>query len=106
MDNFGTWAILSVPIFFAFTSRLKGQPQNIALWVYFWGFGIAWAGFILHSYHLYLFMQTADIGPHGVELQSQHLHMLWYSVILDIIFMALPPFWYLRDKRKMQTQTA
>lgn len=104
--DLGTWAVLSVPVFFALTNRLKGQPQNIALWAYFWGLGIVWVGFILHSYHLYLSMQGADLDPRGVELQSQHLHLLWLSVVLDVIFMALPPFWYWRDKRKMQTQSA
>jgi hypothetical protein len=104
--DLGTWAVLSVPVFFALTSRLKGQPQNVALWVYFWGIGIIWAGHILHSYHLYLSMQAAALDSRGVELQSQLLHVLWYSVVLDIIFMALPPLWNLYDKRKMRTQAA
>ncbi len=106
MDNIGTWAVLSLLIFFALTSRLKGQSQNIPLWVYFWTLGTVWSGFMLHSYHFYLSTQVADIGPHGVELQSQHLHLLWLSVLLDSIFMALPPIWYLRDKRKIRVQTA
>ena len=106
MDNWGLWIGVSAPIYFAFTNRLKGQSQNIALWIYFWSIGALWSVTIWHSYHLYLSYQRMDMGPRGAELASQHLHLLWLSAGLVPLFMALPPIWYLRDKRKLRILNA
>ena len=34
MDNLGSWTTLSLPPFIVIISSLKGQFQNISLWVY------------------------------------------------------------------------
>ena len=105
MENWGLWVIGTMPFYFAFTNRLKGQSQNIALWIYFWSLGAFWSAYLWHSYHLYLSYQQMDLDSLGVELANQHLHMLFLSVGILACFIALPPIWYLRDKRKSRVLT-
>jgi len=106
MDNWGLWAVLSLPLFFAMTNRLRGLSKDIAVWAYLWAIGGLWGVSIWRNYHRYVAFQRMDLGPRGPELLSQNLHVLWASVILMAFLMALPVFWYVRDRRKLRLQSA
>ena len=100
MVNLGTWVVLSLPPYFALTSRLKGRSQNIAVWVYLWGIGGLWAVQLWQLYQAHLAVQHMDLEPYAVRHQSETVHVLWISAVAMAFIMALPPFWYLRDKHK------
>ena len=100
MDNLGTWATLSVPIFVAVMLGLKGQAKNIAVWVYLWSLCALWGVQLWHGYQLETALQQQGLGVRGQELQNQYDHVQWLSICGMIFIMALPPFCYFRDRRK------
>jgi len=102
MDNLGTWAILSVPLFIATTSRLKGRSQIISLWVYLWSLGAIWSLIFWQGYHLYSLAQRMNSG--NPETPPQYILTHRIGVGLMFFLMALPPAWYLRDRRKIHAQ--
>jgi hypothetical protein len=104
MDNLGTWALWSLPLYFAFTSYLKGRSQIISLWVYLWSLGALWSLIFWHGYHLYLSAQRMNLG--NPETLPQYILTHWIEVGLMSFLMALPPVLYLRDRRKLYAQSA
>lgn len=103
--DLGNWVGWSLPFFAVLISRLKGQPQNVALWVYLWGLDgvllfLKWQG-----YHLYLAGQKLELGFTRPNSLSEYLLKEWFDEVMIFAFMALPPLWYLYDKRKMLTRS-
>ncbi len=96
----------SLPIFAVVISRLKGSPQNTALWVYLWCLSGVYLFIEWQGYHLYLAGQQIELGFIKPNALCEYLLTRWGGNVLMAFVMALPPFWYWRDRRKMHTQTA
>ena len=101
MGNLGTWIIWSLPFYIVLTSRLKGQKQNLALWVYLWTLSAFWGYFLWHGYQLETLIKQQGLDARGTELQAQYDHVQWLSIFGVIFVMALPPFKYFHDRRKL-----
>ncbi len=106
MSNLGIWLALSLLLFSALTSRLRGPSQTVAVWVYLWGIGGLWGVSLWHNYQRYLSFQKMDLDQRGAELLSQNALVLWISVGLILFLMALPPIWCLHDRRKTRRLNA
>lgn len=104
MNDIGLWVGVSLPLFVASTNRLKGQSQDIALWIYFWGMGAVWAVKLWQLYQAYLSVQQMDMEPYGMGHQSEIIHVLWVSAVAMAIMMAVPPILYVRNRRKANQQ--
>ena len=104
MDNLGAWAALSLPPFIVTISSLKGQFQNISAWAYLWSLGAIWSVLFWQSYQLCLSVQR--IGSGDPQTLPQYILAHWTEICLLSFLMALPPAWYLRERRKIHAQTA
>ncbi len=103
MDNLGTWAVLSIPVFVALTSSLKGRAKDIAAWVYTWGLGAVWSVIFWQGYYLALEMQRVSFVPYVPETQAHYLLTHWLDIAGVALLMALPPVFYFYSKHKSQT---
>ena len=102
MSNLGTWTILRLPVFVAVMGCLKGQKQNIALWVYLWTLCGLWGITFWHGYSLALEMQRVSFMPSVPETPVHYLLANWLDIAEMALLMALPPILYFYNRRKLR----
>ena len=100
----GTWSGLSLPLFAVLLATLKGQPRNVAAWVYLWCLGGVYLFVQWQGYHLYLAGQQLELGSIKPNALSGYLEDKWTGNVFMGFLMALPPVLYWHDKHKLLKQ--